>query len=97
MPIADASKIGEAFPRLHGGPHYVRFALQHGAARFSNVADRSPVDGFALRGFKHAHYGAHRAARLHGDRQRRKALYTLSAQRRRAVDAWAERCALAVQ
>ena len=57
----------------HGGPDDVRAAVQHGAGRLADVADRRAAHRLALRRRQHADHGAHRPAGLRGDRQGRQA------------------------
>ena len=59
-PFEMRKKLKGAFQRLHEGAHDVRAAVQHGADRFADVADRRAAHRLALRRRQHAHHGAHR-------------------------------------
>ncbi len=72
-PFEMRKKLKELFSGCMHGPHHVRAAVQHGPHRRRHVADRRAADGFTLRRRQHAHHGAHRQARVRGNRQGRQA------------------------
>ena len=81
---------------MRGRTMYV-LALQHGADRFADVADRRAAHGFAVCRGEHAHHGAHRAAGICGDRQGRQARGAVHAFRGRSAGAGAAGRAVALQ
>ena len=86
-PVRDAPQAEGALRRLMRGPDDVRAAVQHGADRLADVADRRAAHRLALRRRQHADHGAHRPAGLRGDRQGREASRAVHAHRRRAARA----------
>ena len=66
-PYRDAAEAKRAVSWLYARPNDVCAAFQHGADRFSDVADRRAAYRFPLCSGEHAHHGADRLAGLGGD------------------------------
>ena len=96
-PVQDAAQAEGAVRRLDAGADDVRPAVQHGAGRLADVADRRAVDRLALRRRQHADHGPDRPARVRRDRQGREAGRPLHAHPGRPAGAGPEGRPLAVQ
>ena len=71
-PVRDAAQAARSSSTAAmAGPDDVRAAVQHGARRLADVADRRAAHRLALRRRQHADHGAHRPAGARGDRPRR--------------------------
>ena len=61
-PFEMRRKLKALFRGCDARAHHVCAAVQHGAGRVADVADRRAADGLAVRRRQHAHHGAHRDA-----------------------------------
>ena len=93
--VRDAPEAEGAVQRLHARTHDVCAAVQHGAARLADVADRRAAHGFAYVVVNMRIMARIGAAGVRGDRQGRQARCAVHALGGRAAGARREGCAVA--